>query len=94
MCDMFSWQCIEKYCCMFPDLHSEMQIHTFQHHCIHATTSSCPSFVGRTNYRRTEGQRQSRIIKTTKDVKREDLWRFVTMSNDLISRLSIDNRLY
>jgi hypothetical protein len=28
----------------------------------------------------------------TKDVKREDLWRFV-MSNDLIS-LSIDNRLY
>jgi hypothetical protein len=31
-------------------------------------------------------------VEMTKDVEREDLWRFV-MSNDLIS-LSIDNRLY
>jgi hypothetical protein len=48
--------------------------------------------VGWTNYRRAERRRQSRIIEKTKDVKREDLWRFV-MSSDLIS-LSIDNRLY
>jgi hypothetical protein len=48
--------------------------------------------VGRMNYRRAEGRRQSRIVEETKDVEREDLWRFV-MNNDLIS-LSIDNRLY
>jgi hypothetical protein len=48
--------------------------------------------VGRTNYRRAAGRRQSRNVKMTKDVKREDLWRFV-MNNNLIS-LSIDNRLY
>jgi hypothetical protein len=50
------------------------------------------AFVGRTNYRCAEGRCQSRSVKKTKDVKREDLWRFV-MSNDLIS-LSIDNQLY
>jgi hypothetical protein len=49
-------------------------------------------YVGRMNYRLAEGQRQSRIVEKTKDVEREDLWRFV-MNNDLIS-LSIDNRLY
>jgi hypothetical protein len=48
--------------------------------------------VGRMNYRRAEGRRQSRIVEKTKDVEREDLWRFV-MNNDLIS-LFIDNRLY
>jgi hypothetical protein len=44
------------------------------------------------NYRRAERRRQSRIVMMTKDVEREDLWRFV-MNNDLIS-LPIDNRLY
>jgi hypothetical protein len=48
--------------------------------------------VGRMSYRRAEGRRQIRNVEKTKDVEREDLWRFV-MSNDLIS-LSIDNRLY
>jgi hypothetical protein len=48
--------------------------------------------VGRMNYRRAEGRRQSRIVEKEKDVEREDLWRFV-MNNVLIS-LSIDNRLY
>jgi hypothetical protein len=51
-----------------------------------------PQSVGRTNYRRAEGRCQSRSIKTTKDVQREDLWRFV-LYNDLIS-LSIDNQNY
>jgi hypothetical protein len=41
------------------------------------------------NYRHAEKQRQSRIVKRMKDVKREDLWRFV-MTSGLIS-LSIDN---
>jgi hypothetical protein len=45
--------------------------------------------VGRTNCRHAERQCQSRIVEKTKDVEREDLWRFV-MNNDLIS-LSIDN---
>jgi hypothetical protein len=49
-------------------------------------------YVGRMNYRHAEGRRQSRIVEKTKDVEREDLWRFV-LNNDLIS-LSIDNRLY
>jgi hypothetical protein len=44
------------------------------------------------NCRRAEGGRQIRIVRMTKDVEREDLWRSV-MNNDLIS-LSIDNRLY
>jgi hypothetical protein len=48
--------------------------------------------VGRMSYRHAEGRRQIRNVEKTKDVEREDLWRFV-MSNDLIS-LSIDNRLY
>jgi hypothetical protein len=48
--------------------------------------------VGRMNCRRAEERRQSRIVEKTKDVERDDLWRFV-MNNDLIS-LSIDNRLY
>jgi hypothetical protein len=48
--------------------------------------------VGRMNCRRAERQRQSRIVEKTKDVEREDLWRFVT-TGDLIS-LSIDNQLY
>jgi hypothetical protein len=48
--------------------------------------------VGRMNYRRAEERRQSRSVEKTKDVERDDLWRFV-MNNDLIS-LSIDNRLY
>jgi hypothetical protein len=37
-------------------------------------------------------RQRGRIIEKTKDVEREDLWRFV-MTSDLIS-LSIDNRLY
>jgi hypothetical protein len=48
--------------------------------------------VGRMNYRRAEGRCQSRIVEKTKNVEREDLWRFV-MNNDRIS-ISIDNRLY
>jgi hypothetical protein len=50
------------------------------------------TIVGRMSYRRAEGRRQIRNVEKTKDVEREDLWRFV-MNNDLIS-LSIDNRLY
>jgi hypothetical protein len=48
--------------------------------------------VGWTNFRCAERRCQSRIVEKTKDVEREDLWRFVVHS-DLIS-LSIDNRLY
>jgi hypothetical protein len=55
-------------------------------------TSSEGIPVGRMNYRCLEGRHQSRIVKKTIDVERDDLWRFV-MNNDLIS-LSIDNRLY
>jgi hypothetical protein len=42
--------------------------------------------VGRTSYRHAEGRRQRRNVKMTKDVEREDLWRFI-MNNDLISFL-------
>jgi hypothetical protein len=48
--------------------------------------------VGQMDYRCAEGRRQSRIVEKTKDVEREDLWRFV-LNYDLIS-LSIDNQLY
>jgi hypothetical protein len=60
-----------------------------------ATADSNPlsdSGVGQMNYRRAERRHQSRIVERTKDVEREDLWRFV-MTRDLLS-LSIDNRLY
>jgi hypothetical protein len=59
---------------------------------LYHTNAANTQGVGQTNYRRTEGRHQRRNVKMTKDVKREDLWRFV-MNNDLIS-LSIDNQLY
>jgi hypothetical protein len=58
----------------------------------YATNLATALVVGRMNYRRAGGRRQIRNVEKTKDVEREDLWRFV-MNNDLIS-LSIDNRLY
>jgi hypothetical protein len=56
------------------------------------TTKRYRAAVGRMNCRRAEERRQSRSVEKTKDVERNDLWRFI-MNNDLIS-LSIDNRLY
>jgi hypothetical protein len=36
-----------------------------------------PALVGQMNCRRAERRRQSRIVEKMKDVRREDLWRFI-----------------